>query len=411
LPGLNAGITGSDAAGRTRRCVLGERDDGKKYYFFQYWIDVPGQEERRRQTEVIGLVSQMTRSEAERKKLDFISRLQLNSNDYRIPSSHNFADALKRYRHVFAPRMLRDSTLSVWDRRLRTHPEADWNDVPIEHITIDSVNEWAWKKRRGGLSWVTIKDALRTMQRILSAFSKDKEPPFSQKGLTVPERDKLQMKIQSRRNVSFTWSQAERIAKHIRTMDGPGDGRREQYSTLILLAAASGLRSSELLALKINDVDFKASTVRVDESSDQRSNGKIGPCKNAAAYRTIALHDSEGRKAMRKLKHLLGGRPHAETLVFRSKRGGPLLETTILNQGLYPALKALGLRQGGLHGFRRGCNRRWELAGINPAVIRQQMGHSSHRMTALYSGEIPLEQVRAAFSSKLLEKMENEVAA
>jgi hypothetical protein len=51
------------------------------------------------------------------------------------------------------------------------------------------------------------------------------------------------------------------------------------------------------------------------------------------------------------------------------------------------------------------------LAGINPAVIRQQMGHSSHRMTALYSGEIPLGQVRAAFSSKLLKKMENEVAA
>jgi hypothetical protein len=31
-------------------------------------------------------------------------------------------------------------------------------------------------------------------------------------------------------------------------------------------------------------------------------------------------------------------------------------------------------------------------------------------MTALYSGEIPLEQFRAAFSSKLLKKMESEVA-
>jgi hypothetical protein len=123
LAGLNAGITGSDAAGRTRRCVLSERADGKKYYFFQYWIDVPGQEERRRQTEVIGLVSQMTRSEAERKKLDCISRLQFNSNDYRIPWSHNLADAVKRYRHVFAPRMLRDSTLSVCHRRLTTHPK------------------------------------------------------------------------------------------------------------------------------------------------------------------------------------------------------------------------------------------------------------------------------------------------
>jgi hypothetical protein len=49
-----------------------------------------------------------------------------------------------------------------------------------------------------------------------------------------------------------------------------------------------------------------------------------------------------------------------------------------------------------------------------PAVIRQQMGHTSQRMTALYSGEIPLDQVRAAFSSKtgtknvVLENKENE---
>jgi integrase len=114
---------------------------------------------------------------------------------------------------------------------------------------------------------------------------------------------------------------------------------------------------------------------------------------------------------MRELKHLLAGRLNAEALVFRSQRGGSLLENTILNQGLYPALKALGLPQGGLHAFRRGCNRRWELAEIKPAVIRQQMGHSSERMTTLYSGEIPLDQVRAACSGKLLEKMENEAAA
>ena len=119
-----------------------------------------------------------------------------------------------------------------------------------------------------------------------------------------------------------------------------------------LLAAESGLRSSELLALRINDIDFKARTVRVDESSDQRTNGKTGPCKNAAAYRTVALHDSEGKRSMRKLKHLLTDSSNAEALVFRPQRGGPLLETTILNQGLYPALKILGLQQGGLHGFR-----------------------------------------------------------
>jgi hypothetical protein len=39
-----------------------------------------------------------------------------------------------------------------------------------------------------------------------------------------------------------------------------------------------------------------------------------------------------------------------------------------------------------------------ERTGINPAVIRQQMGHSSHRLRAFYSGEIPLEEVRRAFA-------------
>lgn len=393
---------------------IGKRADGTAYYFFQYWIDVPGQEERKRLTEVIGPAKEMTRSEAERKKLEFISKLELNSDEYRIPSSAIFAHAVKHYRNVFAPRMLRPSTISVAEGRIKAHLEADWNEVPIEHITIDSVNEWAWKKRQSGLSWVTIKDALRTMQRVLSAFSKDKKPPFSQAGLAIPERDKLQMRIHSRQNVSFSWAQTVRIAEHVRSMDSLGEARREQYAALFLIAAASGLRPSELLALRVNDIDFKASVIRVDESSDQRSNGKIGPCKNAAAYRTVVLRDAEGQKAMRTLKRFLrASLPHE--LLFRSRAGGPLLETTILNQGLHPALKALGLRKGGLHGFRRGCNRRWELAGINPAVIRQQMGHTSQRMTALYSGEIPLDQVRAAFSKQSktveLENMENEFAA
>jgi integrase len=90
------------------------------------------------------------------------------------------------------------------------------------------------------------------------------------------------------------------------------------------------------------------------------------------------------------------------------------LETTILSQCLHPALKALGLPTSGFHAFRRGCNRRWELAGLNPAVQRQMMGHSSASMTRLYTGETPLTDVTAACSkafSKQLEVLETEAAA
>jgi integrase len=172
------------------------------------------------------------------------------------------------------------------------------------------------------------------------------------------------------------------------TLGGP---RQEQYSTLFLLASASGLRISELLALRSDDIDFESSTIRVDESVDKLR--QIGPCKNVAAYRTVVLADAEGQYAMQKLKQYI----KQDGLIFRSKRGGPLVENTILVQGLHPALKNLGLPKAGMHAFRRGCNRRWELARVSAAVIRQQMGHASSEMTSLYTGEIPVEQVAKQF--------------
>lgn len=419
VPARKRGKCMSRRKGQNPKLRVGKRADGTKYYFFQYWADIPGEEERKRRTEMVGSVGQMTKSEAERKKLEIISKLNLNSGEYKLPSSKTFADAVAYYRTKYAPSYLRDSTFSVADGRIRNHLEADWNSVPIDHIYIDSVNEWAAKKRKAGLSWTTIKDALRTMQGVMSAFSKDKEPPFSLKALKIPETEKLEMQINSRDKVSFSWADAERIAERVSKLDTLGDARRDQYSTLILLAAGSGLRSGEILALRVNDLDFRANTIRVEESSDQRNGGKIGPCKNVTAYRTVHLGDPEGKKAMARLKRFLDTSPALglDALLFRSKCGKPLLETTILNQGLYLALEALGLKKAGLHAFRRGCNRRWELAGIVPAVIRQQMGHTSAAMTRLYSGRIPDDQVEAAFSMKnrssvvQMEKMENEAAA
>jgi hypothetical protein len=125
--------------GKTRLFVWVSVRTVQRTIFSNTGLMYPGQEERNRFTEVVELTKKMTRSEAERKKLAFISNL--NSNEYKIPSSQTFAHAVKYYREIFAPRMLRASTFSVADGHLKTHLEADWNEIPIEHINIDSVNE------------------------------------------------------------------------------------------------------------------------------------------------------------------------------------------------------------------------------------------------------------------------------
>jgi integrase len=362
-------------------------------YTFRYRKDIPGVEDRKQVREVIGPVKSMTKSEAERRIKGIMAASGINTADAKIPSVLTFAQTVKHYREVFAPRMLRASTLSIAESHLKTHLEADWNDVPIEHIDIDAVNSWIWKKRKESLSWTTIKNILRTMQRVLSCSSKNNIPPFSQRGLAIPQKDKLQMKIRSRKAISFSWADTTRIAKACEGLADLDDNRKKTYAMAFVLAAATGLRCSELFALRVNDINFKAGTVEVDESVCQRTY-TMEPCKNVAAHRIVLLADREGKEALRMLKRFLSGIRVATDFVFHSRRGSPLRETSLVTHGLHPALKAVGLPQAGMHAFRRGCNRRWELAGMNPAVQRQMMGHSSSAMTARYSGEIPLEQVR-----------------
>lgn len=117
------------------------------------------------------------------------------------------------------------------------------------------------------------------------------------------------------------------------------------------------------------------------------------------------MADAEGREAMSMLQRFLKGPQTQTSFVFRSKRGTALRETSVLHRFLHPVLRNLGLPQAGMHAFRHGCNRRWELSGMNPGVLRQQMGHSSAVMTARYTGEIPLDKVQEAFSKMELENI------
>jgi hypothetical protein len=58
--------------GQNPKARVKKRANGLKHYFFQYWTHVPGQGDRKRKTYIVGPTSQMTKSEANRKKVEFI---------------------------------------------------------------------------------------------------------------------------------------------------------------------------------------------------------------------------------------------------------------------------------------------------------------------------------------------------
>jgi hypothetical protein len=99
--------------------------------------------------------------------------------------------------------------------------------------------------------------------------------------------------------------------------------------------------------------------------------------------------------------------PNAEALAFRSQPGGPLLEDHDTESRTVSSTHSTASTARGICTGFDGDATRWELAGINLPSSAHRWDTSSHRITGLYSGEIPLDQVCAAFSSKLLEKMEH----
>jgi integrase len=70
--------------------------------------------------------------------------------------------------------------------------------------------------------------------------------------------------------VSFAWPKVKQIVGEVYKLDAD-DVLKERYAKLLILAAARGLHSAELFALRLNDLDFKAGTIRLDESADQRT--------------------------------------------------------------------------------------------------------------------------------------------
>jgi integrase len=102
------------------------------------------------------------------------------------------------------------------------------------------------------------------------------------------------MKIESRKALSFSWENANRIAAAVRKLDGLDETRKSSYATVFVLAAATALRCGELFTLKVDDIDFQLGH-GVDESAEQRT-CTIGPCKNAAAYRRLFSPTGKERK-------------------------------------------------------------------------------------------------------------------
>jgi integrase len=150
--------------------------------------------------------------------------------------------------------------------------------------------------------------------------------------------------------------------------------------TLVLLAAATGLRQSELFGLKWRDVDFKRGELSVIRSIVF---GVVGRCKTESSQKPVPLHPllGEALLAWRKTCKFT----EADDWIFASrlhKGRRPYWGASILRNYVRPVAATLKIQKRiGWHTFRHTYSTLLRSVGAEFKVMQELMRHSTLRTT------------------------------
>jgi integrase len=157
-----------------------------------------------------------------------------------------------------------------------------------------------------------------------------------------------------------------------------GLGLRER--TLVLLAASTGLRQSELFGLKWGDINFAQGTMNVTRSIVY---GVVGACKTESSQKPVPVHPTV-------LEALATWREHSrytkcDDWVFASRRHRgrkPIWGQTILRKYIRPVAHSAGNQKPfGWHTFRHTYSTLLRSVGTEFKVMQELLRHSSLRST------------------------------
>jgi integrase len=147
-----------------------------------------------------------------------------------------------------------------------------------------------------------------------------------------------------------------------------------RYRALVLTGGYTGLRSGEMLGLKVNRLDMLRRQVRVVETlTEVKGQIGIGPPKSKASRRTVTMPAF----LVDELAQHLAAYRDPEGWVFSSPQGGPVRRTNFRRRFWIPAIRASVGEPMRFHDLRHSHAALLVAQGVHPKVLQDRLGHAS----------------------------------
>jgi integrase len=214
----------------------------------------------------------------------------------------------------------RGDYLSYLDNDIRPHA---LGAHPLTSLDRAAVAAWVnWMEKRG-LAGKTIANRHGLLSAAMASAVRDRLIPDNPcRGVRLPRTSHLKEEM-----VFLDKGEFERLYGFV----------HQRYRPLVLFLVGTGVRFGEATALRVEDVDLDARSVRIRRAwkRTRRSVKELGPTKSRRSHRTVAVP----AQVVEALRPLLAGRaPHE--LVFTNARGSEVKQATFWVRVWQPAVCA-----------------------------------------------------------------------
>jgi len=313
---------------------------------------------------VLGTADEL-RSIASARKTVVGLRHEINLNNIRTrKESITLADLSRHYRQLeLADRNLRISysTKKAYAGYLEKWIDPRWGEYRLLEVRAVEVESWLKSLNRAAGT----RSKIRNVMSLLFNHGRRHE---------LCDRNPIQWVRQSAKR---------RATPDILTRDevlGLLTNLRFRERTLVLLAVTTGLRRSELFALKWKDVDFPAKQIYVTRSIVQNV---IGICKTESSQKPVPAHDDVIEALHEWHRQTPYQSPESWVFASRVNRGRwPYLAQEIMRHHILPVARVLGItKRIGWHTFRHTYSTLLRSTGAELKIMQELLRHSTIRVT------------------------------